>query len=186
MIRLTAKIVSFFMPTKNLRKKTRRYVEISLYTASARRRAKSFGQGSIVTYNGHLSRNTVVGCNTSISSISILGEGSVVIGDNVSLGPNLTIQTQNHKYESDLLPYGQGFDAKDVYIDDCVWIGMNVMLLPGTHIGEGAIIQAGSVVHGEIPSCAIAGGNPAKVFAWRDKDRYAELCSEKKFFIHNS
>ena len=47
-----------------------------------------------------------------------------------------------------------------------------MILLPGTTIGDGAIIQAGSVVHGEIPPLAIAGGNPAKVFAWRDKEKY--------------
>ena len=43
-------------------------------------------------------------------------------------------------------------------------IGSNVTILPGTTIGEGAIIQAGAVVHGEIPPCAIVGGNPAKDF----------------------
>lgn len=182
MSRLVAKLISFFMPTNKLRKKVRRSVETALYTASARRRARSFGQGSIVVNKGKLSKYTEIGRDSSISSIVVLGTGLVVIGDHVSTGPNLVIQTQNHKYESDLLPYGQGFDPKNVYIDDCVWIGMNVLLLPGTHIGEGAIIQAGSVVHGEIPPCAIAGGNPAKVFAWRDKERYEKLKRENSFF----
>ena len=51
-------------------------------------------------------------------------------------------------------------------------------------IGEGAIIQGGSVVHGEIPPCAIAGGNPAKVFKYRDIEHYNKLKNEKKFFLH--
>ena len=181
MSKIIAKIISIFMPTKKLRKSVRRRIEILLYTASARRCAKSFGQGSVLTKKGNLSRYTQIGKNSAISSIRILGAGEVVIGDHVSTGPDLVIQTQNHKYESDLLPYGHGFDVKGVYIDDCVWIGMNVMLLPGTHIGEGAIIQAGSVVHGEIPPCAIAGGNPAKVFSWRNKEIYEKLRREKKF-----
>ena len=68
-------------------------------------------------------------------------------------------------------------------IDDCVWIGSNVIILPGTHIGEGAIIQAGSVVHGEIPPMAIAGGNPAKVFASRDRRHYEELKAKGRFAV---
>ena len=111
----------------------------------------------------------------------VYGDGNVTIGDHVSIGPGLVIQTQNHDYEGEALPYGRKFMCKSVLIDDCVWIGMNVMLLPGTHIGEGAIIQMGSVVHGEIPPCAIAGGNPAKVFAWRDRAHYDELKSQQRF-----
>ena len=62
------------------------------------------------------------------------------------------------------IPYDETFKYKDVVIGDFVWIGSNVTILPGTTIGEGAIIQAGAVVHGEIPPCAIVGGNPAKDF----------------------
>ena len=58
---------------------------------------------------------------------------------------------------------------------------MNVLILPGTHIGEGAIIQAGSVVHGYIPALAIAGGNPAKVFSWRDRKHYEVLKKSGRF-----
>ena len=50
-------------------------------------------------------------------------------------------------------------------------------------IGEGAIIQGGAVVHGEIPPLAIAGGNPAKVFKYRNKEHYEQLKKENKFFI---
>ena len=70
---------------------------------------------------------------------------------------------------------------KDVEIGDFVWLGSRVMILPGTKIGEGAIIQGGSVVHGEIPPYAIAGGNPAKVFKYRDKVHFEKLKAEGKF-----
>ena len=79
------------------------------------------------------------------------------------------------------MPYGDDYVLKDVIIGDAVWVGMNVLILPGANVGEGAIIQAGSVVHGVIPPCAIAGGNPAKVFAWRDKDRYERLKKESSY-----
>ncbi len=48
-------------------------------------------------------------------------------------------------------------------------------------IGEGAIIQAGSVVCKDIPPLAIAGGHPAIPFKYRDKEHYENLKKEKKF-----
>lgn len=51
----------------------------------------------------------------------------------------------------------------------------------GVTIGEGAIIQAGAVVVSDIPPCAIAGGAPAKVFKYRNKEHYYKLKQEKKF-----
>lgn len=47
--------------------------------------------------------------------------------------------------------------------------------------GEGAIIQAGAVVVKDIPPYAIAGGNPAKVFKYRDKEHYETLKAQGKF-----
>lgn len=67
-------------------------------------------------------------------------------------------------------------------IKDCVWLGNNVIILGGVTIGEGAIIQAGSVVCKDIPDFAIAGGHPAKAFKFRDKEHYLELKEKKKFY----
>ena len=66
-------------------------------------------------------------------------------------------------------------------IEDNVWIGNRVIILPGVTIKEGAIIQAGSVVVGDIEKCGIAGGHPAKVFKYRDIEHYEKLKSEWKF-----
>ncbi|MBI9089202.1 MAG: acyltransferase [Desulfobacterium sp.] len=51
--------------------------------------------------------------------------------------------------------------ASAVIIEDNVWIGTNVLVLPGTHIGHGSVISAASVVKGEIPPKSLIGGNPA-------------------------
>jgi len=53
--------------------------------------------------------------------------------------------------------------------------------LGGVRIGEGAIVQAGSVVVHDIPKCAIVGGNPAKVFKYRNKVHYYELKKAGRF-----
>ncbi|MHA7830078.1 MAG: acyltransferase [Flagellimonas sp.] len=53
--------------------------------------------------------------------------------------------------------------CKDVVIEDNVWIATGVVVLPGVTIGAGSIITANSVVHKDIPSMVIAGGNPIKI-----------------------
>jgi acetyltransferase-like isoleucine patch superfamily enzyme len=53
--------------------------------------------------------------------------------------------------------------TKPVHIGNHVWIGMNVMILKGVTIGDGAIIAAGSVVNRDVPERCLAGGVPAKV-----------------------
>ena len=81
-----------------------------------------------------------------------------------------------------MLPYDTSYIDKDVTIGDCVWLGNNTIILGGVTIGEGAIIQAGSVVCKDIPPLAIAGGHPATVFKYRNKDHYKKLKSENKFY----
>lgn len=89
--------------------------------------------------------------------------------------------TQNHNYEGSKIPYDNTYICKDVHIEDNVWLGSRVIILAGVTIGEGAIIQAGSVVVSDIPKYAIAGGHPAKVFSSRNKEHYKKLKSEGKF-----
>ena len=48
-------------------------------------------------------------------------------------------------------------------------------VMPGVHIGDGAIIAAGSVVTKSVPKCAIVGGNPAKIIGYRDIEQYESL-----------
>ena len=62
-----------------------------------------------------------------------------------------------------------------------IQLGNRVIVLPGVRIGEGAIIQAGSVVVKDVEKYAIAGGHPAKVFKYRDIDHYEKLKKEGKF-----
>ena len=100
----------------------------------------------------------------------------MTIGRNCHIAPEVLILTQNHDYDDGVrIPYGDEFHEKPVCIGDFVWIGQRVTILPGTTIGEGAIIQAGAVVHGTIPPMAIAGGNPAKVFSQRNATRFNDL-----------
>ena len=122
----------------------------------------------------HLTPQTVLGKNPNFNGFNVIGKGKVVFGDNFHSGKDCMIITEYHKYDSTCI-------TKDVTIGDNVWLGNRVIILGGVTIGEGAIIQAGAVVVKDIPPCAIAGGNPATVFKYRDKDHYYALKAQGKF-----
>lgn len=114
--------------------------------------------------------------------MSIAGGGCVYIGDNFHSGIDCRIITQNHNYDNGTsIPYDRTYIYKDVRIGDNVWLGDKVIILGGVTIGEGAIIQAGSVVVSDIGPCEIAGGHPAKTFKKRNEEHYNKLKSQKQF-----
>ncbi len=181
-MKLIARILTAFIPFARARKRARLLLVSWLYSRPVRSKAKSVGPGFRASAPTVVTRSTSIGRFVTSNGLAIHGEGTVSIGDYVQFGPETLILSQNHNYEGRLLPYDWTYSARGVEIGDCVWVGARATILPGAKIGEGAIIQAGAVVHGEIPPCAIAGGNPAKVFAWRDKAHYAEL-KEKGMFL---
>jgi len=61
--------------------------------------------------------------------------------------------------------------AKEIIIEDCVWIGANSIILPGVKIGRGAIVSAGSVVCEDVPAMTIVRGNPAKVIKYYQSEQ---------------
>ena len=64
--------------------------------------------------------------------------------------------------------------SEKIHVGNDVWIGMNVCVLPGVKIGNGAVIGAGSVVTKDVPAYAIVAGNPAKIIKYRFSDLVIE------------
>lgn len=95
--------------------------------------------------------------------------GKVMIGKNVMMGPDVCVYAINHAFNRVDIPMNfQGFaPEKPVVIEDDVWIGARVIILPGVHIGTGAVIGAGAVVTKEVPDYAVVGGNPASILKMR-------------------
>lgn len=144
--------------------------------------AKSCGKDLYVGGFSYVTPQTELGEHVCFNGMQIHGDGEVKIGRYFHSGVECLIITRNHNYDNGTaIPYDDTYIRKSVEIGDFVWIGSRVMILPGTKIGEGAIIQGGSVVHGEIPAYAIAGGNPAKVFKYRDIEHFLKLKAEGKF-----
>lgn len=181
MVKLIAKWLTFLIPVRKWRHFLQARIVYLLYGMPVWRRAKRVGKALHCNGLVRVTRKTELGDHVNFNGAVFFGGGTVTIGNWFHSGEGLKIFTRNHNYEGDAIPYDSTYVHKPVTIGDCVWIGAYVILLPGTTIGEGAIIQAGSVVHGEIPPMSIAGGNPAKVFAWRDREHYAELKAAGQF-----
>ena len=129
-----------------------------------------------------LTKNTFLGSNVHFNGLVVNGGGRVTIGDNFHSGPDCLFICQNHNFDSGTaIPYDDTYTYKDIEIEDNVWLGSRVIVLGGVKIGEGAIIQAGSCVVGDVPPYAIAGGHPAKVFSQRNIEHYERLKREGKF-----
>jgi len=111
----------------------------------------------------------------------IRAHGGVEIGAHTVLSRNVVIYSVDHDYDDDLLPYSAGTRKSKVTIGSHVWVGMNVCILPGTNIGDGAIIGMGTVVSGNVPSGAIVGSEKWRVLKMRDIEKYDRLRSAGRF-----
>lgn len=151
------------------------------YSKRALRNIKSYKDEPTINGKTVFNRETVLGKNTNFNGLITSGNGKVLIGDNFHSGEECRIITSFHNYEGEALPYDRTNIIKNVVIGDNVWIGHRVIILGGVTIGDGAIIQAGSVVVSDIPKYGIAGGAPAKVFKYRDKEHYQKILSEGKY-----
>jgi acetyltransferase-like isoleucine patch superfamily enzyme len=179
---LSRAVVSAVGAFKSIQSVYHDYAERPYYEAKAHETAQAVGSGLYINGKIDLNSNTRLGENVHLHGLNVRGSGAVTIGNNVHAGTNCKILTANHNYEDgSAIPYDDTFVVKPVTIEDCVWLGIDVTLLPGVTIGEGAIVQAGSVVTHDIPKGAIAGGHPAEVFGQRDMDHYKTLKSAGKF-----
>ena len=163
---------------KAYNRKFKRYI----YTKKVKMQCEKFGEFLKVNGKSVVTLNTKLGNNVNFNGIEIQGNGRVIIGDNFHSGKECLIITHIHNYDhGKCIPYDDTYIHKNVVIENNVWIGTRVTILGGVTIGEGAIIQAGSVVVKDIPKYGIAGGSPAKVFKYRDKEHYEKLKSNGKF-----
>jgi acetyltransferase-like isoleucine patch superfamily enzyme len=115
-----------------------------------------------------------------------MSKGGVDIGNNVIIGPKVTMWTENHNFNSSkMIPYDEYDIPKPITIGDNVWIGLGVFICPGTKIGEGAIVGMGSVIRGDIPPLAIVFGNPAQIIGYRDEKLYRDIIENEGFYLKN-
>ena len=117
-------------------------------------------------------KNITIGDNVYINfGCVILDCGDISIGENTLIGPNAGIYAANHSTHYSERIQG-GCYGKGISIGKNVWLGGDVKILQGVHIGDNSIIGCGSVVTKDVPAEVIAAGNPCRVLrAITDKDK---------------
>lgn len=111
----------------------------------------------------------IIGDNVCIQMDCHIGAiNKIIIGNNVLLASKVYISDHSHgmitKEALSLPPTQRKLYSKGpVIIEDNVWLGEGVVVLPGVTIGENSIIGANAVVTKSIPKNSVAGGNPARI-----------------------
>ena len=150
-------------------------------------------QGPVqINYGSHL----FIGENFFANfNLTVMDDARVYIGDNVAIGPNVSILATNHPL---IAAERMGMDADgrttmaeyaaDIHIGNNVWIACNTVIIDGVRIGDNVVIGAGSVVTKDIPSGYLAYGNPCKPvrpITAADSKRHLILEEDLEHFRYN-
>lgn len=115
-------------------------------------------------------------------NLVILDVGKVKIGDNVQFAPNVAIYTAGHPVHPDSRNSGYEYGI-DITIGDNVWLGGNVVVLPGVNIGNNVVVGAGSVVTKDLPDNVIAVGNPCRIIREITEDDRDFYFKDRRFDV---
>lgn len=103
-------------------------------------------------------KNLRVGDESSIGKAMIVLHAPVIVGNRVVINDGATLLTATH----DLGDPGWSVFCKPIQIDDYAWVAQNSMIMPGVHIGRGAVVGAGAVVAHDVEPHTVVYGNPAR------------------------
>lgn len=132
-----------------------------------------------IDYGKHIHMGENVYCNMGCTFLDV---NSITIGNNVMLGPNVSLYTAGHQIDPEVRITTIEF-GYPIVIEDNVWIGGNATVVPGVTIGKNSVVAAGSVVTKDVPANVVVGGNPAKVIrAITEEDELHWRKFEKEYF----
>ncbi|SDB81229.1 Hexapeptide repeat of succinyl-transferase [Williamwhitmania taraxaci] len=107
-----------------------------------------------------------IGSNSRIHGSCIHAYKKIVIGKNCLIAANCQIIDGNGhslSFPDTANRVNTIGNSHAIIIEDNVWLGTNVVVLPGVTIGHGSVISANSVVHKDVPPMVVAGGNPLQI-----------------------
>jgi acetyltransferase-like isoleucine patch superfamily enzyme len=129
-----------------------------------------------------VSKNITINDYVNFNGVKFLGKGKVTIGNYYHSGEEITFLTSNHNFRNaKAIPYDSTYNIGDIVVEDFVWLGHGVIILPGVTLGEGCIVGAGAVVTKNVPPLTIVAGNPAKKIGERSAEEFYKLKHEGKF-----
>lgn len=138
-----------YVPSHHLR----RFVYKSLGMAMGKHNVFHYGTEIRGITNIKMGNSNIIGDNALLD-----GRGGIIFGNNINLSSNVSIYTLQHDHRD---PNFDCIEGK-VIIEDRVWLGSNVIVLPNVTIGEGAVCCAGCVVTKDVEPYAVVAGIPAK------------------------
>lgn len=121
----------------------------------------TIGRGTMIRpssyYGGDIGQGLVIGDHSAIGAHGYIGcSGKIQIGSNVMFGPKCSLFAENHVFnDTSKSIMSQGVKQKGITIEDDCWIGSNVIILDGVHIGKGSVIGAGTLVSKDIEAGSI-------------------------------
>lgn len=137
---------------------------VAVWQHSKIRRGARVGRGSKIGGAVYIGVGVQIGDNCKVENGAQLFEGTS-IGDGVFIGPGALLL--NDRYPRAVTPAGElktedDWVADGVVVDEGASVGGGAILLPGVHIGQWALVGAGSVVAGEVAAYSLVAGNPAR------------------------
>lgn len=139
-------------------------------------RQVSRGRGCNISPNaaffnaGRISLGSRVTLGARVTLMAGPSQGRITIGDDTLFAPDVMVTAAGYRFNDGTPVTRQAMDEADVAIGKDVWLGAKVIVLPGSRIGDGAIVAAGAVVRGKFPPKAIVGGVPARILGARQPD----------------
>ena len=123
----------------------------------------SLDDGVVLLCSGSPKENKIaIHQGTYINRYTMLDAHSQIsIGRNCMIGPHCYITDANHGRAAGVLVREQQMEPRPVMIEDDVWLGASVVVLPGVRLGRGCVIGAGAVVTNDVPAGAVFAGVPA-------------------------
>lgn len=110
-----------------------------------------------------------LGENTRIGLYSVFNGGDTIsIGKKCLISGHVYLQTSMHRHMADKYIQDQGYDHAPIVLEDDVWLGAHVLILPGCTLGKGAIVGSNSVVTKDVETNTIVAGSPAKFLKLRE------------------
>ena len=106
--------------------------------------------------NIRIGRNVFINQNCTLYDL-----GGIDIGDDVMIGPNVSLITSGHPIAPS--QRRSGVTAAPIVIEKNVWIGAGAIIIGGVTVGANAVVAAGSVVTQDVPPDTLVGGNPARI-----------------------
>lgn len=139
-------------------------------------------RGVVIVTGGPPKRDKVrIGTGTYVNRYTIFDAHSHLhIGRDVMIGPHCYFTDADHGMEPGSSVKSQPMHHRPLIVEDEVWIGARVTVLPGVRIGRGAVVAAGAVVTRDVPAMAVVAGVPARVMKYRDGRSAQEEISSLK------